>query len=323
MIKLIDHLIVSVGTSLVVNGMRMVEQQQMQTRVPILMGLLRELSREGMGEQGTGVDSDLVDHPFQYLRSSSKGIRAKDIVRAFDVLLKEIEEEEADEVYQTLMEEILLLLEEGQPGELSAELSTIFNIGVDEDMSKLKVTLLASDTGVGKFCADVLQAYFEGREAECELKISRGLSYGNLRSFERGLISYTNLLISTIESALVEKEMVGLVVTGGFKAQVVYSAIIAMLYRIPIIYYNELFSDVVILPPIPLKLDRDFWMEYKEILLWFEKPRTEWEIRKKWQSIPSDLEFFLEKTEEKKRHLSALGRILIQIYNTSSSLLYI
>lgn len=287
------RLIVSVGTSTVMNAFKLVSaERKYAKKMPRLSKIVSGFSKTRKS----------VENPLAYLENK--------LIALEDAGLRP----DLDEV----IDELVMLMMEGDPTAISAEFNTMLNMDIKIEPDTAKITFLATDTSTGKLCGGVLHQFMSTLRFDCVLEVIRDFSYETHEKFERGIMAYTNALITNIESARIQNEAVALIVTGGFKPQIVYSAIIAMLYEVPIIYYNELFLNAFFLPPLPLKLDRGFWNEFKEQLMWFEQPRTVEEIKKKMGAIPKQISFFVEKKEEQGTQISALGRILVQLFNSPS-----
>lgn len=54
--------------------------------------------------------------------------------------------------------------------------------------------------------------------------------------------------------------------TGGFKAELAITNLVGLLFGIKVYYLHELFKDTVIIPPLPLKVDPEFWEQNKKFL---------------------------------------------------------
>ncbi|MHA1265514.1 MAG: putative CRISPR-associated protein [Candidatus Helarchaeota archaeon] len=295
---IIYHFIISVGTSILTNALKWVtSHKHLLKQLPTFSKILKEYRK--------------IESPI------------KQFLIYFDSVFSYLDtEQKIQNVTESLVDELFSLFKEQSPGFFSAELNTFLSLNPNLNPDNTKITLLASDTPSGDISARVIQRFFLDEEFPCQFHTIPDLSYDSLEHFQNGLIAFTNRLIATIEAAQLEHEEVGLIVTGGFKAQIVYSAIIAMLYQIPLIYYNELFRNVFLLPPLPLKLDRQFWNENKDNILWFKQPRTPAAIRKKMKSIPPSLAFFLETIDTGEKTLSPFGKVLLQLYESSHLPLY-
>ncbi|MHC1592428.1 MAG: putative CRISPR-associated protein [Candidatus Helarchaeales archaeon] len=288
-----DHLIISVGTSVIHNAAVLLSSnKKLSKKAKMFSSLLQD--------HGKRRDSDKTFLSF-----------VDDFFRSI------VDDDDLDELVGHLVSELSELMISEGPGDLSAELNTMACLNPDPDYSK--VTLIATDTPTGKISAMAIHKILSSVNFACNLVFIEGFSPDNLINFENGLIEYSNALISIITSALVENEKVKLLVTGGFKAQVVYSALIAMLFGVPSVYMHESFSNAFILPPLPLKLDKQFWSLHRSHLEWFRTPRSVEEIRAKMSSIPESLSFFVRENEDGKKELSAFGRIVLNLYESSSS----
>ncbi|MHA1386116.1 MAG: putative CRISPR-associated protein [Candidatus Helarchaeota archaeon] len=285
------HLIVSVGTSSITNIFKWLDREKkLLKKIPTFSPIFKEYLKIRENEQNI----------LPFLNNKITTIELADDNSEMDTIIKEL----------------VTLLNAGNTNVLSAEINTIQHLNFEQENTSIKITLFATDTAVGKFCAKIIQEFLSQQKFICTIKTISGFSYESLEDFEKGLVSFTNTMISTISESFVEKEELGLIITGGFKAQIVYSAIIAMLFDIPIFYYNEQFSNAFLLPPLPLKLNKKFWVDFKDYLNWFKIPRSSEEIRCKMESIPNELQFFIEKKDKNKQQLSALGKILIQLYSS-------
>lgn len=79
--------------------------------------------------------------------------------------------------------------------------------------------------------------------------------------------------------------------TAGYKAQVVYSTMVGMLYQIPVKYMYEDFKSVMTFNPIPLEWDTSIFLTYKSFFEWFDA-----ELRKK-QEVEQRLKGVFEREQ--------------------------
>ena len=89
-----------------------------------------------------------------------------------------------------------------------------------------------------------------------------------------GLRSLVNALIHEIRTAQRNSPDIIINATAGFKAQVVYSTMIGMLYQIPVKYIYEDFRNLMTFNPIALEWDTSIFLTYQDFFNWFdEEPR--------------------------------------------------
>ncbi len=85
-----------------------------------------------------------------------------------------------------------------------------------------------------------------------------------------GLRNLLDTLIKEIGEAQKRKQDVVINATAGFKAQVVYSTMIGMIYHVPVKYLYEDFKSVVTFNPVALDWDTSLFLTYTSFFRWIE-----------------------------------------------------
>lgn len=137
---------------------------------------------------------------------------------------------------------------------VSAELSILTKLNIT---SEDKVVFLATDTDEGECAANanaiVAQHFFNVR---VEVKRIEGFVLDNADTFvKEGLRNFFHALDGLVGEARDHGYEPIMEVAGGIKPAIPYTAIYAMLQRIPLVYVFEKTQALITLPPLPLDFD--------------------------------------------------------------------
>jgi len=156
--------------------------------------------------------------------------------------------------------------------EASAELNSIMDILRTLDISAVKeieLMFVISDTKQGQLIAEVLMEFinrhikkFCDKDLKVYYDVIEGLNYKDIEHATKGL----PLLAARIATWIKNKKSLGheviLNITGGFKAESIFVAMVGLLARIPVYYMHEKFRKAIRLPPLVTELSGEY-----EILL--------------------------------------------------------
>ena len=128
--------------------------------------------------------------------------------------------------------------------------------------------LIVSDTIEGEFEGRILKRYFEHekqktRFKKVEIKRIEGLQSQDEHKFRnKGL---RNLVCAFAEIIQAHDEVV-INATGGYKAEIAYATVIGQSFEKPVYYQFENFKTVIELPPQPISLDFEFYLNARTFL---------------------------------------------------------
>jgi putative CRISPR-associated protein (TIGR02619 family) len=172
------------------------------------------------------------------------------------------------------------------PADVSAEANSLLQFAQKDD----QLILLHTDTPEAEQCAQILKHFFIHNKGFKETRLVKLAFQDNEAHIEaHGIRDLVNVLIDEIDKAKDKGQDVIINATAGFKAQVVYSTMIGMIYQIPVKYIYEHFNKVVTFTPIALDWDTNLFFSYTSFFRWIdETPRTEKEVYNRLQSIADD-----------------------------------
>ncbi|HEX2958397.1 MAG TPA: putative CRISPR-associated protein [Chitinispirillaceae bacterium] len=161
------------------------------------------------------------------------------------------------------------LLNHPSASSLSAELNSITSIIQHNYLSiRQRCLFLVSDTPEGRFIGAVLKEYYSSgkstlRFEETEYQVIDGLNDNDIRQFRNtGLRNLVRLIGKETRKTGAANIIIN--ATGGYKAQISFAGMIGQALGIAVAYMHEKFSDVILLPPQPVNLDMEFWLENGE-----------------------------------------------------------
>ncbi len=127
-----------------------------------------------------------------------------------------------------------------------------------------QVYLYHTDTGVGKFCAELLRKYFR-EEHNIETYVVKLEGFGLV--FEEGLTSLLDKVVDKIRKLTLSPLVrVYLNATGGFKPENAILVLAASLMNVKTIYYmHEKFKEPIELPIFPLTIKEEYLKILKQI----------------------------------------------------------
>lgn len=236
---------------------------------------------------------------------------------------------ELEKFEKKLKNDLLNYLNEVDEKTASAELNTLRTIEEKgkEDIQfmegKTHVIFLHSDTLTGRICAKALSEYLEKLKVSNHLMETPGLGFQPEHFMYDGLNSLVNNLTKIVreykqKGQFGEAREVIFCATGGFKAELAITNLVGLLFGVKVYYLHELFKDTVIIPPLPLKVDPEFWEQNKEFLRWITKnPRTKEEIEDKFGRPPRELILLLEE-RDKLYYISPVGKLIVNYFESET-----
>jgi len=168
--------------------------------------------------------------------------------------------------------------------------------------SDAKLQFIHSDTEEGRLCSKALARHFESQGHSVETIQVNDLKYEASRFKHLGLRQLVNQLARVIENNSRQDLRTIINATGGFKAEVAYATLVALMYHehVEATYYiYEGFRDIVELPALPISLDVKHWKQYEDLFEWLAEPRPREEVERR--RIPAEVAFL---TSEDSGHVS-------------------
>jgi len=153
-----------------------------------------------------------------------------------------------------------------EPESASAEANSLLKIAEAGDC----LVFLTTETPRAQLCADLLRSFFRHRGFH-EVSI-KSLQFQDREEHieKQGIRSLISVLATEIVNAQRKNHEVIINATAGFKAQVVYSTMLGMLYRVPVQYIHEEFKRVITFNPIALELDMSLFVNNFYFFEWIE-----------------------------------------------------
>lgn len=144
-------------------------------------------------------------------------------------------------------------------------------------------------TAEAQKCASLLQEFFVNKGHK-HVRLLPLEFQGDERQIEMtGIRNLVNALIDEVEKAQHKDANVVINATAGFKAQVVYSTMIGMLYNVPVKYIHESFQRIVTFNPIALEWDTSLFLTYSWFFKWLDGEsiaRKQIEVEQRLKAIP-------------------------------------
>src|SRR6266699_3756050 len=170
-----------------------------------------------------------------------------------------------------------------EPERASAEANSLLQIAQFND----QIVLLHTDTVEARKCAELLQEFFDNRGFKHIRLIALQFQEDEQHIETLGIRNLVNTLIDEVEKARRSNEEVVINATAGFKAQVVYSTMIGMLYHVPVKYIYEKFQRIVTFNPMALDWDTSLFLNHNKFFQWLDdEPRSQQEVEKRLKGLP-------------------------------------
>lgn len=228
-----------------------------------------------------------------------------------------------------LIDELNYLFEnqyEAFPTEMSAEISSLMAYrevdNFQNDETQFIFNFIQTDTFVGEVCGRILQSFYELQNIETNLTKINGLHLNVESMADAGLYNFAKKLFELIVEYKQQNWEVIVIGTGGFKAQIPYTSLLAVIFHISVYYYHQLFNDIVKLPNIPIVcLDTTIISQNKGLfssLLHYNLPVFEFEQQWNPKSNENVKRLLLEEiiiNDQKYVRLNNIGRLFVNYVN--------
>ncbi|NEQ47564.1 MAG: putative CRISPR-associated protein [Leptolyngbya sp. SIOISBB] len=179
-----------------------------------------------------------------------------------------------DPIYQAWdaenLKAVALALLQKEPSErlCGAEINSIASICQEGILDRrLCLIFLVSDTPDGKKIGQLLEQYyrhntnpFQFEQVESS-RVLTGLNDQSVATFQQeGLKNLVREISLEVQKR--SPESIAINATGGYKAQISFAGMIGQAFEIPVYYLFERFSKVIELPPQPVSLDLNLWLNH-------------------------------------------------------------
>ncbi|NJP05128.1 MAG: putative CRISPR-associated protein [Chloroflexaceae bacterium] len=170
-----------------------------------------------------------------------------------------------------------------EPERASAETNSLLKFTEPRD----EIVLLHTDTDEARCCAMLIQQFLKGKEYNDVRLVELQIADDERHLESRGLRNLVNSLITEIERAQKQEREIIINATAGFKAEVVYSTMLGMLYQVPVKYLYEKFQSLVTFNPVPLGWDTSLILSYPSFFHWIDSDiRHKCDIESRLAGLP-------------------------------------
>jgi|SRR5581483_2985625 len=169
------------------------------------------------------------------------------------------------------------------PKNASSEANSLLRMAKKDD----HLALLHTQTPTAVKCIELLRNYFQD-EGYKNVRLVQLEFQDDPKHIETtGLRGLIETLINEIKLAQKKGQEVIINATAGFKAQVVYSTMIGMIYQIPVKYIYENFESVITFNPVAVDWDTSLFLTYETFFKWLDaEARTQKEVEKYLKDYP-------------------------------------
>jgi len=171
------------------------------------------------------------------------------------------------------------------PEKASAEANSLLKMIQPDDC----LVFLATKAPLAQRCVRQLKDFFSGKGIQV-LPVITLQFQENAEQIEKcGIRNLISNLMAAITSARKHGPVL-INATAGFKAQVVYSTMLGMLFQVPVQYMYEGFQHVLTFNPIALSWDMSVFLDNADFFQWIEDDvRTYHEIEKRLSHYEEDI----------------------------------
>ncbi len=163
------------------------------------------------------------------------------------------------------------------PKQASSEANSLLQMARPDDY----LVLLHTQTLEAKKCVNLLRDYFRNEGYKHVRLVPLEFQSSPQYIETTGLRNLIDTLINEIEDAQRKHQEVVINATAGFKAQVVYSTMIGMIYHVPVKYIYEDFQSLVTFNPIAVDWDSSLFLNHDAFFQWVDaEPRTQGEVER-------------------------------------------
>lgn len=217
----------------------------------------------------------------------------------------------------------------------SAEIKSLLKI--KERVGDIRTILVTSDTLKGYFAGHVLYTLLNEvfgipaerpeRIEEFDVTIAQGCAQEEgQRKIKAGFDNYIRFLLET--SNTYEDSLAGYNISGGFKAMIPISTLIASLKKHPVFYIYEQSDYLIEIPPFPFIYDPDICKPFEQLFGYLEQAEYIDEQARIYQEADAlakagkgSMEYLLTSNDPKQHHLktfSPIGKIVWEAYKEST-----
>lgn len=199
-----------------------------------------------------------------------------------------------------------------EPQTASAEANSLLQFAEPDDT----IVLLHTEKPEAKLCVNILKDFFNHRGFKNIRVVELQFQEDERHIETHGLRNLVETLIVEVDKAQRQQQKVIINATAGFKAQIVYSTMIGMLYQVPVKYMYENFHRVITFDPIPLDWDTSLFLSYQPFFQWIDDDvRQYYDVENRLQSIPERdririLTFLTVPNDKEEVFLSPIGNAL-------------
>jgi len=179
--------------------------------------------------------------------------------------------------------------------------------------------LVVSDTLEGVFEGKILKKYFESdwgyKFSKVEICKIGGLQSKDEHEFRnkglRNLVREMGKIIRDYRgvTSIPEENTIVINATGGYKAEIAFATVIGQSYGIPVYYQFEDFNSIIELPPQPVSIDFEFWLESFPLLQKLRKTLSKEEYDKYRRIYKTKLDALVDCITEGVCSLSPMGEL--------------
>jgi putative CRISPR-associated protein (TIGR02619 family) len=171
----------------------------------------------------------------------------------------------------------------GNPKRASSEANSLLQMSNPGD----HLVLLHTQTPEAIQCAELLHDYFSNGGYKHVKVVPLEFQSDPKHIETTGLRNLIDTIIDQIQKAERQGQKVVINATAGFKAQVVYSTMIGMIYQVPVKYIYEEFQSVVTFNPITVDWDTSLFFIHDPFFKWVDaQPRMQTEVEKYLKDYP-------------------------------------
>ena len=227
---------------------------------------------------------------------------------------------------QQLTDHLLSLSDPINNRDFGAEISSVASMVSRSKISQRDfLYLLASDTPDGERIGRALKGFFENSKdlyfRDVSLKIIPYLDDTKPKEFQsKGLRNVVKEIAGIYKRHM---DHLAINATGGYKAQIALAQAFGMAVKVPVYYRFETFDGVIEIPPMPIALDVELWLQHKGLLDTLEinelinekELEREYDYRINFSSLPPEIKMLIDREQDSTGYmiaLSPLGEVFVQ-----------
>lgn len=211
--------------------------------------------------------------------------------------------------------DLAITLKQGEPARVSAETNSLSHLLQQDD----RLVFVYSETPEGKLAGEALCRHYVGAGYGAAAVEIPGLTYTESRFKGRGLRTLVSVLTREVLQARKAGREPIINATGGFKAEVAYAVLVAMLFNARVAYIHDAFREVVMMPPMPISWDLGLVFECESLIEWLGSDyRPADEVRNRMLGLPESAGALVDE-EDGLCSLSAMGEALVEAYGLAQA----